>query len=81
MSDNAPKTFTGFAAWLPFACLALSAAAFGLGAPARIARGVHRSPVAANYSAENAVRDEPVLFPMPAPARLQRLNAPIFLRR
>jgi hypothetical protein len=81
MSDNTPNTFTRFAAWLPLACLALSAAAFGLGAPARMARGLHRSSIPSNFSAENAMRDEPVMFPMPAASRLERLNRAVFLRR
>ena len=82
MSENTPKTMTGFTAWLPVASLALSAAAFGLGAPAKIARSFHRAAgVPARFQNESAMRDEHVMFPMPALARPQRLDAPIFLRR
>ena len=82
MSENTRKTLHGLSAWLPVACLALSAAAFGLGAPAKIARRVHRAAgVPARFQNESAMRDEHVMFPMPASSRLQRLDAPIFLRR
>lgn len=83
MSENTSKTAHPLSAWLPVASLALSAAAFGLGAPARIARGIHRATaVPSRFQAENAMRDEHVMFPMPASAsRLRRLDAPIFLRR
>jgi hypothetical protein len=83
MSDNTRKTLSGISAWLPVASLALSAAAVGLGAPARIARGVHRATaIPARFQGESAMRDEHVMFPMPAAAgRLQRADAPIFLRR
>jgi hypothetical protein len=75
MNDNTPAACSGFAAWLPVACLALSAAAFGMGAPARIARGVHRGSTQA-FSAESAMRYEPVIFPMPA----ERESAPTLKR-
>ena len=79
MSDKTTKTFSTSQApsalpaaallrlsvWLPFALLALSAAAFGFGAPAAIARNVHRSPSSLGFQAESAMRDEPVMFPMP----------------
>jgi hypothetical protein len=81
MSDNAPKTSSGFAAWIPLATLALTAAAFGLNAPAKIARGLHRSSMLASLQEENVMRDEPLMFPMPAAARLPRLNAAVYLRR
>ena len=81
MTDNTPKTFSGFAAWLPLATLALTAAAFGLNAPARIARGIHRTSALAGLQAENVMRDEPVMFPMPASSRPPRSNAAVFLRR
>ena len=81
MSDNSPKTFSGFAAWIPLAALALTAVAFGLNAPAKLARGLHRSSILSSLQAENVMRDEPVMFPMPAAARLQRLNAAVYLRR
>jgi hypothetical protein len=74
MSDNMPKTHSRFFAWLPVASLALSAAAFGLGAPARLARTARSSsPLSASLSAEveSVMRYEPVMFPMPASARKQ----------
>jgi hypothetical protein len=81
MNDTTPKT-SAFATWLPLVSLAFSAAAFSLGAPARLARSI-RPTIPASFEAglENALRDEPSLFPMPVQARLPRTNAPIFLRR
>ena len=89
MRDNTAANLFGISAWLPVASLALTAAAFGLGAPARIARSVHRaSAISASLQAENSMRDEHVMFPMRASAsapesasRFRRLDAPIFLRR
>ncbi|MFI5349879.1 MAG: hypothetical protein ACHQ2Z_10065 [Elusimicrobiota bacterium] len=83
MSDNTRKTMTGISAWLPVASLALSAAAFSMGAPAKIARRIHRGVgIPQRFQNESAMRDEHVMFPMPASSeRIQRLNVPIFLRR
>lgn len=83
MNDTTPTMTSKFFAWLPLASLAISAAAFSLGAPAALARCIHPS-VPLNFAAEleNAVREEPVLFPMPmAIARLPLLNAPLIARR
>jgi hypothetical protein len=68
MNENAAP-LSRFSAWLPVASLALSAAAFALGAPARLARVLHRRP-AAGVQAEKTMRDEPDLFPMPSQAAL-----------
>ena len=83
MSENTRKTLSGISAWLSVACLALSAAAFGLGTPAKIARRVHRAAgVPARFQNESAMRDDHVMFPVPvSEERLQRVDSPIFLRR
>ena len=80
MTDNSPKTFTAFSAWLPVACLALSAAAFSLDAPARLARAVHRSSASPRLSDEIVMRDEHVLFPMPVIVRSRASYLPRFVR-
>jgi hypothetical protein len=82
MNDTTPAISSRFFAWLPLASLALSAAAFSLGAPAALARCI-RPSVPLNFAAEleTAVREEPVLFPMPALARLPRLAPPLLARR
>lgn len=65
MNENTTP-LSRFSAWLPVASLALSAAAFALGAPARLARAVHRRPSPdARYE---TMRGEPDLFPMPVAA-------------
>ena len=73
-----PDALIRFSAWLPLACLALTAVAFGLDAPARLA---HRSLALASLRADNVMRDEPVMFPMPSLSRAQRLPSSGFLRR
>ena len=84
MNDTTPKSVSSISAWLPLASLALSAAAFSLGAPAALARCI-RPSVPLNFAAqlENAVREEPVMFPMPLPviARLPLLRASLVARR
>jgi hypothetical protein len=82
MNDTTPKNVSSFSAWLPLTSLALSAAAFSLGAPAALARCI-RPSVPLNFVSqlESSVREEPVMFPMQAPVRLARVNAPVFLRR
>jgi hypothetical protein len=82
MNETIPTASSKFFAWLPLASLALSAAAFSMGAPAALARCI-RPSVPLNFAAglENAVREEPVLFPMPALARLPRLTPPLLALR
>ncbi|HXT00267.1 MAG TPA: hypothetical protein VN915_06305 [Elusimicrobiota bacterium] len=83
MNDMTPTMTSKIFAWLPLASLAISAAMFSLGAPAALARCI-RPSVSLNFAAqlENAVREEPVLFPMPMPvARLPLLSAPLVARR
>jgi hypothetical protein len=81
MSDNTPKTSSRISAWLPVATLALSAAAFGLGAPARVARAVRRgTPVSALFAADSAMRDESAIFPMPSALRLRAPDLPSYVR-
>jgi len=81
MNDTTPTMTSKFFAWLPLASLAISAAAFSLGAPAALARCI-RPSVPLNFAAEleNAVHEEPVLFPMPVP-RLPLLSAPLIAGR
>jgi hypothetical protein len=78
MSNNAPQPLSRISAWFPVACLALSATAYGLRAPARLAHSLHRF---AAVSSDGVMRDEHVMFPMPATSRPHLLDRPIFLRR
>jgi hypothetical protein len=82
MNDTTPKAPSLFSTWLALASLALSAAAFSLGAPAALARCI-RPSIPLNFTAglENAVLEEPAIFPMPALTRLPRVDGPLFLRR
>jgi len=73
MSDNTPapvKTSIS-SLWLPLASLALTVAAFGLNAPARIARlDIGRAAQAAVLEFDASIRYEPVVFATPAGDRL-----------
>lgn len=65
LTTPAPARASRFAVWLPYASLALSLAAFNAGLPVKVARDLRTHRQA---RAESVVRDEPVLFPMPAAA-------------
>lgn len=72
MNENAsfpaPSRPTPPSFLLPLSALALSLAAFGAGAPAKLARTVARTsaiPAAFEAELENSFRAEPVMFPMP----------------
>ena len=62
---SAPAEAPRLAALLPYATLALSLAAFNVGLPAKLAHGLRAQRHA---EAENIVRDEPAVFPMPSAA-------------
>jgi hypothetical protein len=83
MNDTTPTMTSKLYAFLPLASLAVSAAMFSMGAPAALARCI-RPSVPLNFAAEleGAVREEPVLFPVPLPvARLALPNVPLVARR
>jgi hypothetical protein len=57
MNHDARKSPTGLMTWLPFASLALTAAAFSMGASGRIARDAHLLP---SIPARLSVEDESI---------------------
>jgi hypothetical protein len=66
MSDNlpAPITRSKFSLWLPYVSLALTAAAFGLGAPARLARlNLRPAALLAGLEFDASIRYEPFVSP------------------
>jgi hypothetical protein len=67
----APAKSSNISLWLPYASLALTLAAFGLGAPARVAR-LHLRPAAliAGLELDASIRYEPVVFSNPSGVRL-----------
>lgn len=73
MSDNTPRPVTTSkpSLWLPLVSLALTVAAFGLRAPAKIARlDISRAARVAVLEFDASIRYEPVVFAGPSGDRL-----------
>lgn len=73
MSENQPAPLTRSKAslWLPCVSLALTVAAFGLGAPARLARfNLRPAALLAGLEFDASIRYEPAVSADPADARM-----------